>query len=174
VVNGHVLTEQHGWKRLPVAPALPPPPPHAWPRGHPNETATRTPVSRWPRRDWYVLLGLLAAVVGIAVVAALGRDDGTEDAAGSSAYEQTWSQSSSETTCAEWAADMTAQQRFAAAADMLTGARNRGDGGQGVPDDSLIRRFEVDVSEGCGPVATMTVAEAGASIYLIGQEQYRP
>jgi hypothetical protein len=64
---------------------------------------------------------------------------------------------------------MTGQQRFAAAADMLTGARNEGDGGTGLPPDSLILSFQSDVSEACTAQGSGSVAEVGASVYLIGR-----
>ena len=69
---------------------------------------------------------------------------------------------------------MSPAQRWAAAADMLTGARNKGDGGTGLPPDFLITRFEDDVPEGCSVIGTISVAVVGASIYLIGRAQYRP
>jgi hypothetical protein len=94
-----------------------------------------------------------------------------------SKYTQTWSKSYQATTCTEWTSQMTGQQRFAAAADMLAGARNKGDRGSGLPPEALIVRFQNDVTEGCSVPATaeqLTVAAAGASVYLIGHDTYRP
>jgi hypothetical protein len=70
---------------------------------------------------------------------------------------------------------MTAQQRFAGAADMLTGARSK-DGGSGLPPDAMIERFAGDVTEGCsaGAAATMTVADAAVGVYVVGRRQYGP
>ena len=92
-------------------------------------------------------------------------------------YTQTWPKGYSETTCTEWTNKMTDQQKFAAAADMLTGARNKGDGGSGLPPDSLIQRFAADVGEGCSVAATadgLSVADAAVSVYLIGRDTYKP
>jgi len=69
---------------------------------------------------------------------------------------------------------MTSAQQKAAAADMLTGARNKGDGGEGLPSDALIQAFWGDVSEGCSPIGCMSLAEAGAMAYLIGRAPYAP
>jgi hypothetical protein len=109
----------------------------------------------------------------VVAVLACGFSASESSSAPAGKYEQTWTKSYSDTTCIEWSSQMDAQQRFAAAADMLTGARNKGDGGAGLPSDDLIRQFEADVSEGCSANAG-TVADTGASIYMIGRETYRP
>jgi hypothetical protein len=67
---------------------------------------------------------------------------------------------------------MTSGQRFAAAADMLTSARNKGDGGSGLPPDSLIANFESGVTTACVPPAT-NLAEVGALLYL-SEPVFRP
>lgn len=122
-----------------------------------------------------------AGAVLLASLAGCGGSSTTGDSAdpggAASKYTQTWAKNYSDTTCSEWNADMSGDQRFAAAADMLAAARNKGDGGTGLPPDSLITSFELDVTEGCSVPATadtQSVAETGASIYLIGREQYRP
>jgi hypothetical protein len=58
------------------------------------------------------------------------------------------------------------QQRSAAAADMLTGARNKGDGGKGLPPDRLIDQFETGLETVCTADATMSLADVGAGLYL--------
>lgn len=88
-------------------------------------------------------------------------------------YEQTWPRSYSETTCQEWSGAMSAEQRLAAAADMLTGARNKGDGGTGLPPDSLIRTFELGVTTAC-VIPSASVAEVGAGLYLTERARFRP
>lgn len=82
-------------------------------------------------------------------------------------YEQTWTTPYSETTCSAYLNEMTTQQRWAAAADMLAGARNKMDGGSGLPSDDLVTRFAADIAEGCsgGPVAKLT--EAAITIYQL-------
>lgn len=87
-------------------------------------------------------------------------------------YEQSWGKSYSATTCGEWLNSMSPDQRTAAAADMLTGARNKGDGGVGLPPDSLVEEFSQDVDSSCATAASL--AEAGATAYLDGRPYYRP
>ena len=67
---------------------------------------------------------------------------------------------------------MSPSQKFAASADMLAGARNKGDGGTGLPSDSLINEFTSGVSTVC-IVPTMSLAEAGAGLYLT-EPRFRP
>ncbi len=88
-------------------------------------------------------------------------------------YEQTWPKSYSSTTCHEWNAEMTADQRWAAAADMLTGARNKGDGGQGLPPDSMVDEFMGGVTRAC-VIPEMSLAEVGAGLYLTERARFRP
>ena len=68
---------------------------------------------------------------------------------------------------------MSDAQQFAASADMLTGARNKGDGGTGLPPDALIEQFQDGVTTAC-VVPTATVAEIGAGVYLTERETFRP
>lgn len=116
-------------------------------------------------------------VVGVllASMAACGGSDGSSSSgsAGDEKYTQTWAKSYGETMCAEWLNEMTPGQRFAASADMLAGARNKGDGGTGLPDDELIDEFTGDVDTACDAGAT-NLAEAGAISYLNERSHYRP
>lgn len=68
---------------------------------------------------------------------------------------------------------MTSAQRFAAAADMLVGARSV-DGGKGLPPDSLINQFAGDIAEACeaGDVLPLNVVAVGT--YVIGKQTYGP
>lgn len=61
---------------------------------------------------------------------------------------QTWGKDYSNTSCSERHQQMTSAQGFAAADDMLVGARGV-DGGEGLPPDSLIRQFEGDIGGAC-------------------------
>lgn len=88
-------------------------------------------------------------------------------------YTQTWSKSYSSTSCDEWNSEMSDGQRFAAAADMLAGARNNGDGGSGLPNDSLIGQFQGGVTTAC-VVPSANIAEIGAGLYLTERETFRP
>jgi hypothetical protein len=88
-------------------------------------------------------------------------------------YTQTWAKSYSATSCSEWNGVMSEEQQFAAAADMLAGARNRGDGGTGLPDDSLIEQFQGGVTTACVE-PTANVAEIGAVLYLSERAIFSP
>jgi hypothetical protein len=106
-----------------------------------------------------------------------GSGSATSGPAAISKYTQTWSKPYASTTCDEWNSAMTAHQQFAAAADMLTGARNNGDGGSGLPPDLLVIGFELDISKACSlpaTSATQLLAETAATVYLVGRAQYRP
>ncbi len=92
---------------------------------------------------------------------------------GTSKYDQTWPHPYSQTTCADWNDDMTSAQQWAAAADMLTGARNKGDGGEGLPPDPLVDEFRAGITTAC-VVDTMTLADVGAGLYLTERETFRP
>jgi hypothetical protein len=81
-------------------------------------------------------------------------------------YKQTWTGGYSTTTCAEWNAMMTKQQRFAYSADVLTAARNKIDGGSGVAPDSLINRFTDDISDGCSSgIKGLTISDVAILAY---------
>lgn len=69
---------------------------------------------------------------------------------------------------------MSSAQKFAAAADMLVGARSTDDKNAGLPSDSLINSFEGDIDQGCEPIATMTIGDAATGLYMIGRSQYSP
>jgi len=88
-------------------------------------------------------------------------------------YDQTWSQPYSSTTCAEWDSEMTADEQWVAAADMLTGARNKGDGRTGLPPDSLVSTFRGGITTAC-VVDTMSIADVGAGLYLTERTRFAP
>jgi hypothetical protein len=93
-----------------------------------------------------------------------------------SKYRQTWTKSYGETSCDEWLTHMTDKQQWAAAADMLTGARNKGDGGTSVPGDDLVTEFQGGVTNVCEePVAAAeSVAEVGAGLYSTERDTFAP
>ncbi len=132
-------------------------------------------------RRWVIGWGIAAVFfvfVGIANIGAgdtggTSSNDETSADAADDKYEQTWPKSYSSTTCHEWNAEMTADQRWAAAADMLTGARNKGDGGQGVPPDSLVDEFMGGTTRAC-VVPDMSLAEVGAGLYVTERARFRP
>ncbi|MCS5732892.1 hypothetical protein [Herbiconiux daphne] len=79
-------------------------------------------------------------------------------------YTQTWTASYSETTCDDWLNVMTPAQQFAGAADILTAARNKIDGGTGLPSDSLIDEFAEGINNVC-VIPTMTLTDATYGLY---------
>lgn len=123
--------------------------------------------------------GIAAAViVSLGVVIALLSNDGNPDPGETQPFQQTWTKSYDQTDCADWVGAMTQDQQWAAAADMLTGARNKGDGGSGVPSDGLITAFKADITTACeGEIQASgsdDIATIGASVYLVGRETYKP
>lgn len=108
-------------------------------------------------------LGVVAVVVLVSVFSSTGGDD--DDApAESSRYTQTWGQRYAETSCDDWNLEMSSAQQFAAAADILTSARNKIDGGEGVPPDVLITEFQMGTTNVC-VVPTMTLTDATFGLY---------
>lgn len=112
-------------------------------------------------------------VLALCVVCANRRSgSGTVD----DRYRQTWGKAYSATTCTEWRDRMTSKQRFAAAADMLVGARKADGvaGGDALPDDPVIDRFVAAVSDVCSAAPTWSVAETGASVYATDRIRFGP
>ncbi len=105
-------------------------------------------------------------IVGFVACTAIGSSHTSTSSSSSdvSKYTQTWPKSYAETTCADWLQTMTSAQRFAAAADILSSARNKIDGGTGLPPDSLITEFAVGTSNVC-VVPTMTITDATYGLY---------
>jgi hypothetical protein len=126
-------------------------------------------------RRWLVGWGMVV-VLFLAVVVNPTNDTGSSNGTGTSdndKYEQTWPESYSSTTCREWHREMTREQQWSAAADMLTGARNKGDGGEGLPPDLLVDEFMGGITTAC-VVPDMSLAEVGAGLYLTERARFRP
>jgi hypothetical protein len=120
-------------------------------------------------------LGVLVVIVLVSVLSSLGGDDDdrTDDApAESSRYTQTWKKSYAETSCDEWNLEMTSAQQFAAAADILTSARNKIDGGEGLPPDDLTTEFQAGITNVC-IIPTMTLTDATYGLYTT-EPRFRP
>jgi hypothetical protein len=127
-------------------------------------------------RQW--LIGWAVVVVlFLAVVVNATNNPGSSDLTGTSTddkYEQTWPESYSSTTCRKWNEEMTRDQQWTAAADMLTGARNKGDGGEGgLPPDLLVDEFMGGITTAC-VMPDMSLAEVGAGLYLTERARFRP
>lgn len=118
-----------------------------------------------------LMVGL--SVLGLALTAACSEDSASTTPATPGKYEQTWGASYSATTCADWSTQMDDHQRWAAAADMLAGARNKGDGGEGLPVDALVDEFEAGISTACVE-PTMSLTDVSVGLYLTERERFRP
>jgi hypothetical protein len=57
---------------------------------------------------------------------------------------------------------------------MLVGTQSTDDKNADLPADEQINSFAGDISQGCEPIATMTITDAAISIYQIGRDQYGP
>ncbi|MDR6613603.1 hypothetical protein [Leifsonia sp. 1010] len=79
-------------------------------------------------------------------------------------YTQTWPKQYSDTTCEDWNNQMTPAQQFAAAADILSSARDKLDGGTGVAPDDLIRQFQSGITNVC-VIDSMTLTDASYGLY---------
>lgn len=119
-------------------------------------------------RTW---IGVAAAVWVIAGIAsfAVPRDaspSADRDPADSAAsrYEQTWSESYSDTTCSDWSSRMTDDQQFAAAADALVGIWSRIENSDRFPSDALIEEFQSGVTEVC-VIPSMVLTDATVMLY---------
>jgi hypothetical protein len=116
----------------------------------------------------------MRALVGAtAVLLALSACSSSTGSTDTGKYDQTWPKSYGDTTCDEWSGEMTDAQQWTAAADMLTGARNKGDGGKGLPPDSLVDEFQGGVSTAC-VVPSMTLTDVGVGLYLTERSRFQP
>jgi hypothetical protein len=115
----------------------------------------------------------VAALVVAAAIGGCGSSGGSGSSGALDKYTQTWGKAYSDTTCSEWHSQMSDAQQWAAAADMLTGARNKGDGGDGLPPDDLVDEFQDGVTNAC-VIDSHNVAEIGAALYLTERARFRP
>jgi hypothetical protein len=91
-------------------------------------------------------------------------------AGGDARREQTWPQGYGATTCHEWRKEMTAQQRWVAAAEILLTAR-RADGGAALPRDGQVGSFARDISRTCLGRSAV-VSDVGLGVYIIDKPRY--
>ena len=108
--------------------------------------------------------GIPLAIVILVVLIGTLSPKGTSTDPETSKYEQTWGAAYTDTTCDDWNTLMTSAQQFAAAADILTAARNKIDGGEGLPPDSLISEFQAGVTNVC-VIPSMTLTDATYGLY---------
>ncbi|KLI07497.1 hypothetical protein ACT17_23380 [Mycolicibacterium conceptionense] len=98
---------------------------------------------------------MAAVVAGVGLAPSAAADD---------KYTQTWPTPYDQTTCKQFLGQMTAKQRWAMAADMLTGARNM-KSKTGLPSDSMVTEFEGGLETAC-VIDTMTMTDVGAGLYM--------
>jgi hypothetical protein len=111
------------------------------------------------------------ALVALALLGASACSAGPQPGVDSK-YQQTWTTPYSKTYCSDFLNEMTDRQRWAMAADMLTGAR-KVDGGSTVPADAVVTRFQGQVATACQGEATALASEVGVVIYKM-DASYQP
>jgi hypothetical protein len=85
-------------------------------------------------------------------------------------FNQTWTTSYNSTTCGDWNYNMTPEQRWTMAADLLYAVR----GVTALPPDDLITEFASGISTSCTPTDVLKVNEAAAALYTLAQGVYGP
>lgn len=111
---------------------------------------------------------LLALIAALVLLAGCGGEK-----KGAEKYTQTWRQPYESTTCAQWASEMTDAQRFAAAADMLVGAREVWGEPKKLPSDALINAVAADVSDTCTAAPkTWSISELAATMFITDKDRY--
>jgi hypothetical protein len=85
-------------------------------------------------------------------------------------FKQTWTTSYNATTCGDWNYNMTPEQRWTMAADLLYAVR----GVTALPPDDLITEFASGISTSCTPTDVLKVNEAAAALYTLAQGVYGP
>jgi hypothetical protein len=115
---------------------------------------------------------LIGVVFGLASCGSGSDSDSSYTPDQTSKYTQTWAKPYSGTTCDDWNSQLTSAQQFAASADMLAGARNRGNEGSGLPPDALIDEFSGGITTVCVE-PTMALTDAAVGLYLT-DPRFRP
>lgn len=147
----------------------------------------QTPAASRPKKRHSLWRWLFVALIVVALFRWVVHEDtpstalppstaASSTSAEDSRYTQTWATAYADTTCDQWLGEMTGQQTWAAAADILTSSRNKVDGGSGLPPEALITSFEQDVTEGCSAdVPGLKLLDVAYGIYQItGHDQYKP
>lgn len=119
-------------------------------------------------------MSCLGLGLGLALCAACGASIVTTPASQGTRYNQTWTKSYGLTTCGDWNDEMTDSQQWVAAADILASARKKWDGGEDLPADSLITRFQRDITEACSADDDHQLPEIAVGAYLISRDRYSP
>ena len=112
--------------------------------------------------------------LALAICAACGGSIVTTSAPQSTRYNQTWTKSYGLTTCGDWNNEMTDSEQWVAAADILTGARKKWDGGEDLPADSLITQFQREITGACSVDDDHQLPEIAVGTYLMSRDRYSP
>ena len=119
-------------------------------------------------------MACLGLGLGLAICAACGGSIVTTAAPQSARYNQTWTKSYGLTTCGDWNDEMTDSEQWVAAADILTGARKKWDGGEDLPADSLITQFQREITAACSVDDDHQLPEIAVGTYLMSRDRYSP
>lgn len=143
--------------------------------GEPQDTAAQN------KRPWWVLYivgGFVLTIATLLIIFNTRTSPSSPSQAGApadsepDAYTQTWEQSYADTTCGEWSAQMTDQQKFAASADILASAWAKIEKTNEFPPDRLIREFQAGISSSCSP-ASLAITDVTYLLYNTGST-FRP
>jgi hypothetical protein len=109
----------------------------------------------------------LAGLVVLSVSPLAGCGGGGEDK-----YEQTWDTAYSSTTCTQFAGEMTDDERFAMAADMITGAATDKNPDAGLPPDSLVKDVVSQMSTACEAEGSVVMTDIAVGLFMIDSSLY--
>jgi hypothetical protein len=107
---------------------------------------------------------VIAAAVFLAACSSGGDDK----------YDQSWPKSYGSTSCAEWQDEMSGQQRFVAAADMLVRGWRIDGVEDELPPDATVDRFAGAISQSCDGDRSLSISDAGGSVYLDDTQRFAP
>lgn len=111
-----------------------------------------------------VALGMTAFVALILVLLSVVDAPGS----GGDRYTQTWGTPYSATSCADWSSRMSAEQRFAGAAEILEQMRQAsGAVAPGRPPDSLIATFQNGITSTCSLAPTSPLLSAATLVFQL-------
>jgi hypothetical protein len=130
--------------------------------------AQELPVVPSRRRPVTPVVVGVAAVVAVLLAVAAHRPGAPGSAASdapASGLTQTWPRAYEDTSCMDWAGQMDAQQRVAAAAELLIAARVA-DGRTRTPTTPLVEAFAVGLDDVCEPEPTTSLAAAADALYV--------
>lgn len=123
----------------------------------------------FPIVRYFTAIAALLALAGCSTSTTTSADDPAI-----AKYKQTWTKNYGQTSCSELHSVMTAHQRWAAAADMLSAARHADSGTTDMPEDSLVTKFLGQVDAYCDSGDYASVADAGGNVYGNERAKFQP